>query len=392
MSANTLTDEQFLAEVDALIGGRENSLVEQKPAETPPVTETPPVAETPPVEAPPVEETPATEEETVSTPDPAPANSQDGEEVKPADEGASAPQSSEVKTDEPAGTENTQDGEVQTPPSEPDYKAVYQRLFGTPIRAAGQDITLTNPEEAISLIQKGVGFHHKMNRLHNDLKYVEMLRNNNLLDEERLSLLIDAQAGNVGAIKKLLDSAKVDPLSLDSTEASTYAPSDHRVTDEQVQFQSTVSDLSDSEAGKKILIDARSWDQNTKAEIFKNPAILQSLAQQKEMGRYDLIVAEVNRAKLLGTLPATEPFISAYTRVGQQMMQAGAFGTVNSPPPSTPTPVAQKTVTPPPLANSKKATAAAPTRTSSSSVKPVVDISKMDDAAFEAHFRKTFNI
>jgi hypothetical protein len=271
---------------------------------------------------------------------------------------------------------------------EPDYRSVYQQLFGTPIRAGGQDITLHSPEEAISLIQKGVGFHNKMNRMQAELKYVEMLRNNGLLDERKLSVLIDAQAGKPGAIKKLLDSSKVDPLELDSAEASTYAPSDHSVTNEQMAFQSVVSDLSGTEKGKQILQDAQGWDQASKAEIYKSPDVLSALAHQKEMGRYDLIVAEVNRAKLVGSIPVNESFISAYTRVGQQMMQAGAF---NKTP--TPTPVAQKVVTPAVAPNSKQAAAAAPTRvTPASPAKPLVDISELSDDAFQAHFKKTLRI
>ena len=361
----TLSDDEFIAQAPAKMLELETAT-----PSTPP--ETPAVAETPSAAVPAAVETPLTTAALTEQP----AGSQDEPPEKivaPAADAAAAAS-----------------GEPTTPPVEPDYKAIYERLFGHPIRAGGQDITLTNPEEAISLIQKGVGFHTKMNRLHGDLKYVEMLRNNNLLDEGRLGLLIDAQAGKPGAIKKLLDSTKVDPLTLDSAEASAYAPSDHRVSDEQVQFQSVVSDLSTNEIGKSILIDAQGWDQTSKAEIYKTPAVLSLLAEQKEMGRYDLIVAEVNRAKMLGQLPPTESFIQAYTRVGQQMMQAGKFGAPS--PSSTPTPVAQKTVTPPVPANSKKAAAAAPTRVTTPGVKPQVDIKEMDDAAFEAHFRKTLKI
>jgi hypothetical protein len=287
----------------------------------------------------------------------------------------------------PASTPNSDDA-AATPPAEPDYKAIYEQLFGKPIRAAGQDITLHTPEEVISLVQKGVGFHSKLNRIHNELKYVEMLRNNGLLDEQKLSHLIDVQAGKPGAIKKLLDSVKVDPLTLDSAEASTYAPSDHRVTDEQVKFQSVVSDLSATEHGRKLLTDANGWDQATKAEIYRSPEVLSVLADQKEMGRYDLIVAELNRAKILGNLPAGESFLQSYTRVGQQMMQAGAF----NPKAPTPTPVAQKTVVPTPPANSKQAASAAPTKGSTPGAKPKVNIDELDDDAFQAHFRKTFRM
>ena len=369
----TLSDEEFIAQAPEIEKQLESQL---KASETPPpapapAAETPPpVVETPP-ETPPVAETPPAE------PVEQPPGSPDEPAAKPQEGDAEAAAAGEAEGGEAA--------------AEPDYKAVYERLFGQPIRAAGQDIKLNSPDEAISLIQKGVGFHSKLNRIHNELKYVEMLRNNGLLDEEKLSHLIDVQAGKPGAIKKLLDSVKVDPLTLDSAEASTYAPSDHRVTDEQVVFQSTVADLSASEAGRKVLTDAQAWDQATKAEIYRTPAVLQVLTEQKEMGRYDLIVAELNRAKLLGQLPPGETFLQSYTRVGQQMMQAGKFGPVPGTAP-TPTPVAQKTVTPPPPANSKKAAAAAPTRASAPGAKPQVNIDEMDDDAFQAHFRKTFRM
>jgi hypothetical protein len=359
-----LSDEEFLAQAPAIEKQLEANL---KASETPAVTPTP----TPPVETPPVVETPP------ATPP---------VETPPADAAATP-----APTDNtPAPSDNSGDAAATPPKEEPDYKAIYDQLFGKPIRAAGQDITLNTPDEAISLIQKGVGFHSKMNRVHKELKYVEMLRNNGLLDEEKLSLLIDVQAGKTGAIKKLLDSIKVDPLSLDSAEASTYAPSDHRVTDEQVVFQSTVADLAASDAGRKVLSDAQAWDQGTKAEIYRTPAVLQLLTEQKEMGRYDLIVAELNRARVLGQLPAGETFLQSYTRVGQQMMQAGAFG--GTTPTPTPTPVAQKTVQPTPPANSKQAAAAAPTRASAPGAKPQVNLDELNDDAAMAHIRKTLKI
>ncbi len=368
----TLSDDEFLAQAPAIM--KELEAAAATPAAAP--SEPDPAAVTPPVETPSPSDTPPT-----PAPDETPPS-----ETPPSE----APPASETPPAEDA-TDEGKDKGGETSPAEPDYKAIHQRLFGAPIRAGGQDITLANVDEAISLIQKGVGFHNKMNRLHGDLKYVEMLRNNGLLDESKLSLLIDAQAGKPGAIKKLLDSAKVDPLELDSAEASSYAPSDHRVSDEQVHFQNVVSDLSATETGKAVLSDAQAWDQASKAEIFRTPAVLNVLAEQKEQGRYDLIVAEVNRAKLLGSIPTTEPFLQSYTRVGQQMMQAGKFGAVPAPAP-TPTPVAQKIVTPPAPANSKKAAAAAPTRASAPGAAPVVNINEMDDAQFEAHFKKTFRI
>jgi hypothetical protein len=234
-----------------------------------------------------------------------------------------------------------------------------------------------------------VGFHNKMNKVQKDLAIAEALRNAGI-DQSQLNLLIDAHQKKPGAIKKLLDSAKIDPLTLDTAEASSYAPSDHSVPEEQVRFQSVITDLTDTTHGTAVLQDARSWDQASKAEVYKNPGVLELLSQQKESGRYDLIKAQVDRQRVIGAIPVTEPFLQSYTRVGQQMMQAGAFNPTPVVTP-TPTPVAQKVITPTPPANGKKAATAAPTRTSTPAVKPALPpTNKMSDAEFEAFFKKTF--
>lgn len=371
----TLTDEAFLAEVDSLIAGRENSLVAKEPeAPAAPAVETPaPAAVETPAVAP--VETPVQEPAPVVTPPvETPANPQASTPAEPAQTPA-----------EPAAPST----ETPAAPVEPDYKAIHARLFGQPIRAGGQDITLQTVDEAVSLIQKGVGFHNKMNKVQKDLAIAEALRNAGI-DQSQLNLLIDAHQKKPGAIKKLLDSAKIDPLTLDSAEASSYAPSDHSVTDEQIRFQSVVTDLTDTTHGTAVLQDARSWDQASKAEVYKNPGVLELLSQQKESGRYDVIKAQVDRQKVIGAIPVNEPFLQSYTRVGQQMMQAGAFNPTPVVTP-TPTPVAQKVVTPPAPANAKKAAAAAPTRTSGPGVKPAVPaVNKMSDAEFEVFFKQTF--
>jgi hypothetical protein len=371
----TLTDDAFLAEVDSLIAGRENTLVPKTP-EAP--TEPPAVVE-PPVVVPPVEEpakTPDTVQPTVVEP---PVNPDPSAPTDPAKTPAEPPVEPAAPVEPPVA------------PTAPDYQAIHARLFGTPIRAGGQDITLNTVDEAISLIQKGVGFHNKMNKVQKDLAIAETLRNAGI-DQSQLNLLIDAHQKKPGAIKKLLDSAKIDPLTLDTAEASTYAPSDHSVPEEQVRFQSVITDLTDTPHGTAVLQDARSWDQASKAEVYKNPGVLELLGQQKESGRYDLIKAQVDRQRLLGAIPATEPFLQSYTRVGQQMMQAGAFNPTPVVTP-TPTPVAQKVVTPVAPANSKKAAAAAPTRASNPTVTPTAPVTeKMTDAEFDVFFKKTFNI
>ncbi len=391
----TLSDEAFKNEFADMLAGKETSLGSLKelppaPADPAAAVVDPPPAVDPATAAPDADPAKPADEPAKIEPDPAAAAPQvdDPAKEKPADQPAQEPAKKEPTAEEIAAAT------AAVPPAatEPDYKGVYERLFGKPIRAAGKDVTIKDVDEAVSLMQKGIGFHSKMNRVQGDVAIAETLRQAGI-DQPTLNLLIDAQKGKPGAIKKLLDSAKLDPLTLDSAEASTYAPSDHRVTEAQVQFNSVVSDLTETNHGTAVLQDARGWDQKSKAEIFNTPAVLTELANQKESGRYDKIVGAIEQEKLKGNLPIGEPFLASYARVGQQLMKAGAFGTVAPTPTPTPTPVAQKVITPAAPANQKQAAAAAPTRQSPPAKTPAADpLVGLSDAEFQAQFKKTYRI
>jgi hypothetical protein len=394
----TLKDDEFLKEVDLLIRGKPNDLVKtETPAAEPAAAA--PVVETPPAAAP-VVDTAITDPAAAAPPvvEPAAEPAKTAEELAAAQLQATDPAAKKAAGEpaqEPAKTAEQITAELAAQPAADtlDYKALFSRIVGSPIRAGGKDITIANVDEAISLIQKGVGFHGKMNRVQADLKLAEMLKSNNIT-QEQLNLLIDAHAGKPGAIKKLLDSAKIDPLTLDSPEASNFAPSDHSVSDAQIQFQSVVTDLTDSTSGQAILRDANGWDQGSKAEIFKTPDVLTFLAHQKESGVYDKIKEQVERGKMVGTIPPNESFLVSYTRVGQQLQQAGQLTPAPAVVAPTPTPVAQKVLTPTPPANAQRAAAAAPTKTTSGpSAKPQVPNTRsMNDDEFMKSFRTTFKI
>lgn len=395
----TLSDQEFKQQFADMLAGKDTSLGSLKegepaPAATPDPTPAPaavadPAAVDPAAAAPVVE--PAAEP-AKTEPDPTPAATQvvDPAAEKPAGEPAQEPAQ---KTAEQVAAEQVAAAAVVTPPAgEPDYKGVYERIFGKPIRAAGKDVTIKDVDEAVSLMQKGIGFHSKLNKVQSDVAIAETLRQAGI-DQPTLNLLIDAQKGKPGAIKKLLDSAKLDPLTLDSAEASTYAPSDHRVTEAQVRFNSVVSDLTETSHGTAVLQDARDWDQTSKAEIFNTPGVLTELASQKESGRYDKIKAAVDRERMVGNIPLNESFLVSYTRVGQQLMQAGAFGTVAPSPSPTPVPVAQKVVTPAAPPNPKQVAAAAPTRSTPNAKTPVADpLKNLSDADFQKQFKATYKI
>jgi hypothetical protein len=300
-------------------------------------------------------------------------------------ETAGAPEEKEVK-DTPA-TESVSPGQ--------DYKALYEKIMG-PFKANGKEIKLQSPEEAIQLMQMGANYTKKLQALQPNLRLLKMLENNNLLDEGKLSFLIDLDRRNPEAVQKLIKDSGIDPLDIDTTAEPNYKPGNYRVSDEDMRFTSTLEEVSSNPAGKEVILTInKTWDNKSKEVLWSDPEILRVLTEQKEQGIYDRVAAEVERLRMLGTISSTTPFIEAYHAVGNVMGQRGEFAPKVTPNQGTAQPAATQQTAQPSrvvdtraaprrtVTNNDRAKAASPTR--STPVKAVQDFNPlaMSDEDFE---------
>ena len=285
----------------------------------------------------------------------------------------------------------TDQGKI-TQESSPDYEGFYKQIM-TPFKANGKTIELRNPAEAIQLMQMGANYTRKMQEVSGHRKVLQMLENNGLLDEGKLSFLIDLDKRNPDAIKKLVKDSGLDPMEIDTSEASAYREGNHRVTDEEVSFQSTLESLNSSDSGKDTIQTVhKTWDQASKEVLWKTPEILTVMHEQMQTGVYPRIAAEIDRQRTLGKLQPNVMFLQAYRDVGEEMSKANAFADLLEPKPEAnrgntqgkAAVVATRVATPKPaLANSEKANAASPTRTTPSvSSNKLVNVLAMNDDDF----------
>lgn len=279
-----------------------------------------------------------------------------------------------------------------TQESSPDYEGFYKQIM-TPFKANGKTIELRNPAEAIQLMQMGANYTRKMQEVSGHRKVLQMLENNGLLDEGKLSFLIDLDKRNPDAIKKLVKDSGLDPMEIDTSEESAYREGNHRVTDEEVSFQSTLESLNSSDSGKDTIQTVhKTWDQASKEVLWKTPEILTVMHEQMQTGVYPRIAAEIDRQRTLGKLQPNVMFLQAYRDVGEEMSKANAFADLLEPKPEAnrgntqgkAAVVATRVATPKPaLANSEKANAASPTRTTPSvSSNKLVNVLAMNDDDF----------
>lgn len=297
--------------------------------------------------------------------------------VAEADKNKTPEQLAQDKAEADAKAKDTQ------PAGEVDYKATHEQIMA-PFKANGKTMQVKSVEEAIQLMQMGANYTRKMQELQPHRKTLLMLENNGLLDEGKLSFLIDLDKKNPEAIKKLLQDAKIDPLDVDLEKESTYQEGNHKVSDEEAQFRLVLDELNSNPVGRETLQTINStWDQASKEVLWKQPEVMNTIHQQRENGVYARITAEIDRRRTLGVIQVGVPFLEAYRVVGDELHKAGAFNDLFKSKAAAAAPVATRAAMPKPTGLDPKADAAAVHRGSpSKTTSPLEAMQKASDDEF----------
>lgn len=368
----SMSDEDFLK--------LDTAPVVEAPASAPVVEEQPaPVIE--PVVVPPVEEEPAPAPVVESAPAVEPVVEIAGAPGTVPD--VEVPAAVEAPVVEPVVEENV-----------PDFKALYEGLL-KPIKANGKEIQLKSHTELVQLAQQGANYTRKMQDIAPHRKTLLMLENNGI-DQEQLSYLIDLSKKDPAAIQKLLKDSAINPLDIDVEAEPTYQGGNHRVSDEEANFRAAIDDASASETGRVVIQAINgTWDQASKELLFSQPGIIETMIQQQEAGFYERIAGEVDRRRVLGQIPSGMSFLQAYKTVGDQMVAGGQLQDLvaNEPAPAQTPPVATAPVAvrvapvKPAVAPNARAEAAAPTRAAPNAAKKIVNPLAMSDDDFMNSFK-----
>ena len=205
-----------------------------------------------------------------------------------------------------------------------DYELQYKKIVGTPFKANGKEITVDSAEDAIKLMQMGANYHKQMHQLKPAKRIIAMLEQAGMLDENKLNHAIDIMNGNSAAIHKLIQERNVDVSDLYSDSEVDYTPNQHQVTDERIELDTLFNELNSTSHGQRVLQEvAGTWDEKSRYTIGQTPEILRLLSNQVESGIYDVIVAEVDKQRMLGNIPANAPMLQAYEQVGKYLQANG---------------------------------------------------------------------
>ena len=214
--------------------------------------------------------------------------------------------------------------EAKKEPEAVDYKAVYDRLM-TPFKANGRDIAVKNVDDAIALMQMGANYNKKMAALKPNLKLLKLLENNGLLDEGKISYLIDLEKKNPEAINKLVKDSGIDPLDLTAEKAGDYKPGTYAVDDREMELDQVLDELQGTPSYNQTLaIVSNKWDGASKQVIANQPQLLKVINSHVQSGIYDLISKEIESERMFGRLDGLSD-IEAYRQVGDAIQARGGF-------------------------------------------------------------------
>lgn len=193
-----------------------------------------------------------------------------------------------------------------------------------PFKANGTTIEIKDPNELISLAQKGINYTQKMQKLNPHLKIVESLKKANILDENIINTLIDINNGDKEAISAHLKKLKINVFNdIDVEKEITYQPKNHIISDTVYNSEQLIKDISDDqEYGKPFLNHITDWDEQSQIKLSNNSLDLQQLYEHKKSGLFDVVNAEATRQKVLGNYTGIS-MLDTYAIVGKQMQEKG---------------------------------------------------------------------
>jgi len=239
--------------------------------------------------------------------------------------GESESTEAEAKSGDSKGEgESVSDGEEESSDAELNFQKEYEKLLA-PFKANGRDMTIENVDDARTLMQMGANYNKKMAGLKPNLKLIKMLDNNGLLDEQKLSFLIDLDKKDPEAIKKLMKDSGIDPTEVDLESENNYESKSYTVDDKEVELDVVLDDIKDTPSfNETINIISNKWDESSKQVLVENPDAIKVINEQVGNGIYGKIMDVVDQQRMLGKLVGVSD-VEAYKQVGDAINAAGGF-------------------------------------------------------------------
>lgn len=200
--------------------------------------------------------------------------------------------------------------------------ANFHKALTAPLKAAGHEFTLDDPNQIRELVSKGLDYTRKMQQISHLRGIGEILREHDMLDPVKLAYAVDLANHKPEAIARLIKESGVDTFELGDDVADSYqaTPANIEGKAKEVSVREIVEQYKDDENFNAVFNEARQWDDASQVTLVNNPEVLHLLAAHANNGVYKQVMAKVIQERAItGT---TEPILQHYNRVGQAMFAA----------------------------------------------------------------------
>lgn len=226
-------------------------------------------------------------------------------------------------------TDQTKVDTKKTEVEEVNWEELYKSALA-PLKATGKELQIDNIDDLRTLAQMGIDYQKKMTAIKPIRKIAKMLEQEGLMDEEKLSYLIDLNKKNPDAIQKLIKDSGINPLEIDTEEESKYVPNTYTVNDATVALDEVIESIQDTpQFTTTIDIISNKWDKTSRDVFANNPTLISVINEHVHNGVYNQIDAVMQKEKMMGRLNGLSD-IEAYRQIGDWMQENNMFNQVAS--------------------------------------------------------------
>jgi len=241
----------------------------------------------------------------------------DPEEQKAIDKAAA--DFDKLSDDEKAELKKTEDEAAEAAAAE---KAKEDAPASRTFKANNQEFTFTEEEildQFETVFGQAMNYTQKMQKIAPYRKMISALEQEGIT-HDTLNMAIDALKGDKGAIKKLLEIAKVDAFDLTSEDEkeTPYIPGDYGKNEVQLDIEEITGKIQNDEEFK-ITTDVidNQWDDASRTTIANNPNMITGLHNDIKSGVYDKVAPAAMKMKVLDGNSKSD--IEYYLLAGEQL-------------------------------------------------------------------------
>ena len=195
--------------------------------------------------------------------------------------------------------EESEDTEEETPETDAfNYKDFYEQVTSE-YKANGKVMPgIKDPEDFKRALSMAANYAQKTTALKPHLGRVKMLQD---VTDDELNEMMDFRNRDPEVIKKAMQDAKLDPMEIDIDEEVQYTARDHRLSQEQIEFEEIVDPLRNTPEFDTVTeVVTKLWDARSSKELMDNPTLLAGLHEEITMGRFEPVQTKLDQLRSLG--------------------------------------------------------------------------------------------